>query len=52
MFGSLVTIGAMLGAITSGRITDIIGRKGVMKISIFFEYMHFTIIGSFIINKP
>jgi SP family facilitated glucose transporter-like MFS transporter 8 len=29
MFGSLVTIGAMLGAITSGRITDFIGRKGV-----------------------
>ncbi|KAG5011181.1 hypothetical protein JHK87_019696 [Glycine soja] len=29
MFGSLVTIGATLGAITSGRITDFIGRKGV-----------------------
>ncbi|KAG5023922.1 hypothetical protein JHK82_019815 [Glycine max] len=28
MFGSLVTIGATLGAITSGRITDFIGRKG------------------------
>ncbi|KAF7837177.1 sugar transporter ERD6-like 16 [Senna tora] len=28
MFGSLVTIGAMLGAITSGRIADFMGRKG------------------------
>lgn len=28
-FGSIVTIGAMLGAITSGRIADFIGRKGV-----------------------
>ncbi|CAL0330684.1 unnamed protein product [Lupinus luteus] len=33
MFGSLVTIGAMLGAITSGRITDFIGRKGAMRMS-------------------
>ncbi|KAF7151745.1 hypothetical protein RHSIM_Rhsim02G0015500 [Rhododendron simsii] len=29
MFGSILTIGAMIGAITSGRITDSIGRKGV-----------------------
>ncbi|XP_019437397.1 PREDICTED: sugar transporter ERD6-like 16 [Lupinus angustifolius] len=36
MFGSLVTIGAMLGAITSGRITDFIGRKGAMRISTLF----------------
>ncbi|KAH1217693.1 Sugar transporter ERD6-like 16 [Glycine max] len=36
MFGSLVTIGAMLGAITSGRITDFIGRKGAMRISTGF----------------
>ncbi|XP_054787459.1 sugar transporter ERD6-like 16 [Prosopis cineraria] len=36
MFGSLVTIGAMLGAITSGRITDIIGRKGAMRMSTGF----------------
>ncbi|KAM0059307.1 putative major facilitator superfamily domain, MFS transporter superfamily [Helianthus debilis subsp. tardiflorus] len=28
-FGSIVTIGAMIGAITSGRIADTIGRKGV-----------------------
>ncbi|KAK2358170.1 Major facilitator superfamily protein [Trifolium repens] len=36
MFGSLVTIGAMLGAITSGRITDFIGRKGAMRLSTGF----------------
>nr|KYP72775.1 Sugar transporter ERD6-like 16 [Cajanus cajan] len=36
LFGSLVTIGAMLGAITSGRITDFIGRKGAMRISTGF----------------
>lgn len=29
MFGSILTIGAMFGAITSGRIADFIGRKGV-----------------------
>ncbi|KAJ0631223.1 putative major facilitator superfamily domain, MFS transporter superfamily [Helianthus annuus] len=29
LFGSIVTIGAMIGAITSGRIADMIGRKGV-----------------------
>jgi len=32
VFGSLVTIGTMLGAITSGRIMDFIGRKGVCEI--------------------
>ncbi|XP_014517935.2 sugar transporter ERD6-like 16 [Vigna radiata var. radiata] len=36
MFGSLVTIGAMLGAMTSGPITDFIGRKGAMRISTGF----------------
>ncbi|XP_062176447.1 sugar transporter ERD6-like 16 [Alnus glutinosa] len=36
MFGSILTIGAMLGAITSGRIADFIGRKGAMKISAGF----------------
>ncbi|XP_057468049.1 sugar transporter ERD6-like 16 isoform X2 [Actinidia eriantha] len=28
MFGSILTIGAMIGAITSGRVSDSIGRKG------------------------
>ncbi|XWS53701.1 hypothetical protein CRYUN_Cryun10bG0022900 [Craigia yunnanensis] len=29
MFGSILTIGAMLGAVTSGRIAELIGRKGL-----------------------
>ncbi|WCJ23599.1 Major facilitator superfamily protein [Euphorbia peplus] len=33
MFGSILTIGAMLGAITSGPITDYFGRKGAMRFS-------------------
>lgn len=36
MFGSILTIGAMLGAITSGRIADFIGRKGAMRMSACF----------------
>ncbi|XP_050209059.1 sugar transporter ERD6-like 16 isoform X2 [Mercurialis annua] len=36
MFGSILTIGAMLGAITSGRISDYIGRKGAMRMSAVF----------------
>ncbi|CAL0301206.1 unnamed protein product [Lupinus luteus] len=36
LFGSLVTIGAMLGAITSGRLTDFIGRKGALRVSAGF----------------
>lgn len=36
MFGSILTIGAMLGAITSGRIADYIGRKGAMRMSAGF----------------
>ncbi|RZB54790.1 hypothetical protein D0Y65_044638 [Glycine soja] len=36
VFGSLVTIGTMLGAITSGRIMDFIGRKGAMRMSTGF----------------
>lgn len=35
MFGSLVTIGAMIAAFTSGRIADFIGRKGVCEICEF-----------------
>ncbi|MCL7048604.1 hypothetical protein MKW94_030000 [Papaver nudicaule] len=36
MFGSILTIGAMIGAITSGRIADFIGRKGAMRMSAAF----------------
>ncbi|XP_034221648.1 sugar transporter ERD6-like 16 isoform X2 [Prunus dulcis] len=36
MFGSILTIGAMLGAITSGRIADFLGRKGAMRMSASF----------------
>ncbi|KAK9288742.1 hypothetical protein L1049_017206 [Liquidambar formosana] len=35
-FGSILTIGAMIGAITSGRIADFIGRKGAMRMSAGF----------------
>ncbi|KAL6517219.1 hypothetical protein OROHE_017925 [Orobanche hederae] len=33
VFGSIVTIGAMIGATSSGRIADLIGRKGAMRTS-------------------
>ncbi|XVE82015.1 hypothetical protein DITRI_Ditri15bG0113000 [Diplodiscus trichospermus] len=36
MFGSILTIGAMLGAVTSGQIADLIGRKGAMRLSASF----------------
>ncbi|GFQ02504.1 sugar transporter erd6-like 16 [Phtheirospermum japonicum] len=36
IFGSIVKIGAMIGAITSGKIADFIGRKGAMRISAVF----------------
>ncbi|CAK7332907.1 unnamed protein product [Dovyalis caffra] len=36
MFGSILTIGAMFGAITSGRIADFVGRKGAMRMSACF----------------
>ncbi|KAG8370099.1 hypothetical protein BUALT_Bualt14G0082300 [Buddleja alternifolia] len=39
MFGSIITIGAMFGAITSGRIADLIGRKGAMRMSAIFCIM-------------
>ncbi|KAH9303689.1 hypothetical protein KI387_008093 [Taxus chinensis] len=32
-FGSLLTIGAMIGAITSGRIADCMGRKGALRVA-------------------
>ncbi|KAJ9131528.1 hypothetical protein P3X46_035183 [Hevea brasiliensis] len=33
IFGSILTIGAMIGAVASGRIADIIGRRGAMVVS-------------------
>ncbi|KAL6501418.1 hypothetical protein OROGR_026551 [Orobanche gracilis] len=39
VFGSIVTIGAMIGATSSGRIADLIGRKGVL-----FHQMMFSCI--------
>ncbi|KAJ0034659.1 hypothetical protein Pint_24994 [Pistacia integerrima] len=36
MFGSILTIGAMIGAITSGRVADFLGRKGAMRMSAVF----------------
>ncbi|XXG80735.1 hypothetical protein AAC387_Pa09g1528 [Persea americana] len=33
IFGSIVTVGAMIGAVTSGRIADLLGRKGAMRMS-------------------
>ncbi|KAK4273151.1 hypothetical protein QN277_021606 [Acacia crassicarpa] len=36
LFGSILTFGAMIGAITSGPIADFIGRKGAMRASSAF----------------
>ncbi|KAF8387960.1 hypothetical protein HHK36_026626 [Tetracentron sinense] len=36
LFGSIATIGAMVGAVTSGSIADFIGRKGAMRMSSIF----------------
>ncbi|KAJ0079398.1 hypothetical protein Patl1_22749 [Pistacia atlantica] len=36
LFGSILTIGAMLGAIMSGRIADYIGRRGTMGVAEIF----------------
>lgn len=36
VFGSILTFGAMIGAITSGPIADFIGRKGAMRVSSAF----------------
>ncbi|XAR49083.1 hypothetical protein NMG60_11032140 [Bertholletia excelsa] len=35
VFGSILNIGAILGAIACGRITDLLGRKGAMRLSSF-----------------
>uniref|UniRef100_A0A453PU12 Major facilitator superfamily (MFS) profile domain-containing protein n=1 Tax=Aegilops tauschii subsp. strangulata TaxID=200361 RepID=A0A453PU12_AEGTS len=29
VFGSIITVGAMIGAVVSGQIADVAGRKGV-----------------------
>ncbi|KAG9143022.1 hypothetical protein Leryth_006281 [Lithospermum erythrorhizon] len=36
MFGSIITIGAMVGAVSSGSIADFVGRKGAMRMSACF----------------
>ncbi|XP_057717918.1 sugar transporter ERD6-like 7 [Arachis stenosperma] len=36
LFGSILTFGAMIGAITAGPIADLIGRKGAMRVSSAF----------------
>ncbi|KAK1584606.1 hypothetical protein Q3G72_034395 [Acer saccharum] len=36
VFGSIITVGGMIGAIFSGRIADILGRKGAMWLSVIF----------------
>ncbi|KAL5701551.1 hypothetical protein ACHQM5_026875 [Ranunculus cassubicifolius] len=36
LFGSILTIGAMIGAVTSGPIADFVGRKGALRTSIAF----------------
>ena len=37
VFGSILTIGAMIGAIMSGRVADIIGRKYVRIMAFVFQ---------------
>ncbi|XP_057963819.1 sugar transporter ERD6-like 7 isoform X1 [Malania oleifera] len=37
LFGSILTFGAMVGAITSGPIADLIGRKGGMRVATAFS---------------
>ncbi|KAK4405633.1 Sugar transporter ERD6-like 16 [Sesamum angolense] len=39
LFGSIITIGAMFGSITSGRIADYLGRKGDGLPSISLRYI-------------
>ncbi|XP_062104414.1 sugar transporter ERD6-like 5 [Humulus lupulus] len=36
VFGSIVTVGGMMGAMVNGRMTDLIGRKGAMLVSEIF----------------
>ncbi|KAF4364876.1 hypothetical protein G4B88_025595 [Cannabis sativa] len=37
VFGSIVTVGGMLGGMVNGRMTDLIGRKGAMLVSELFS---------------
>ncbi|OMO77819.1 Sugar/inositol transporter [Corchorus capsularis] len=36
VFGSILNVGAIIGALTSGRIADFLGRKGAMRVSSAF----------------
>ncbi|KAK7242964.1 hypothetical protein RIF29_37746 [Crotalaria pallida] len=44
LFGSILTFGAMIGAITSGHIADMIGRKGAMRVSSAFSVAGWLVI--------
>ncbi|KAG6472096.1 hypothetical protein ZIOFF_069551 [Zingiber officinale] len=44
LFGSILTIGAMIGAIFSGRVADLIGRKSAMAVSDFLCITGWTFI--------
>lgn len=37
-FGSILTVGSMIGAITSGNIADFLGRKRVRKLHVGLNY--------------
>jgi len=40
MFGSIMTFGGMIGAIFSGKVADLMGRKGVNFLTIWNSYKH------------
>uniref|UniRef100_A0A7N1A2V2 Major facilitator superfamily (MFS) profile domain-containing protein n=1 Tax=Kalanchoe fedtschenkoi TaxID=63787 RepID=A0A7N1A2V2_KALFE len=39
VFGSILTVGAMIGAVTSGPIADFVGRKGAMRVAAAFCFI-------------